>query len=80
LPEPLVAGGRIPDDNGVAASDFILLHDNRVGDADRISEMVRETRAKVSYRRLPILFNEHDHFDLDNKLLNYCGIQAGRVF
>jgi hypothetical protein len=31
----------------------------------RISEMVRQTRALPSWRPMPIVFNEDDHFDFD---------------
>jgi hypothetical protein len=58
-------GGRIPDQNVVRASDFLLLHGNGVKDPKRISEMVRLTRAVPGYKPMPILFNEDDHFDFD---------------
>lgn len=58
-------GGFIPTDNVVAASDFILIHGNGVEDPNRIIEMVRQTRAVSTYHRMPILFNEDDHFDFE---------------
>jgi hypothetical protein len=58
-------GGSIPGDSVVAASDFLLLHGNGVSDPERIAEMVRQTRALPSYRPMPVLFNEDDHFDFD---------------
>ena len=58
-------GGTIPGENVVAASDFVLLHGNGVEDPDRIAAMVRETRALKSYRPMPILFNEDDHYRFD---------------
>ena len=60
-----MGGGRLPLDEIVAASDFILLHGNGVGDPDRIRRMVDEVRAGQAYRGQPILFNEDDHFDFD---------------
>ena len=58
-------GGRIPDDAVVRVSDFILLHGNGVSDPARIGEMVARTRALPSWRPMPIVFNEDDHFDFD---------------
>ena len=58
-------GGSIPGEQVVAASDFILLHGNGVEDPDRIAQMVRRTRGLPTYRPMPILFNEDDHFNFD---------------
>jgi hypothetical protein len=58
-------GGSIPGERVVAVSDFVLVHGNGVEDPDRIAEMVRQTRALPTYRPMPILFNEDDHFDFD---------------
>lgn len=58
-------GGRVPDDGVISVSDFALLHGNGVADPDRIAQMVRETRALPSWRPMPVLFNEDDHFDFD---------------
>jgi hypothetical protein len=58
-------GGSIPPPNVVSAADFLLLHGNGVSDPNRIARMVRETRDVPGYRKMPILFNEDDHFDFD---------------
>jgi hypothetical protein len=58
-------GGRIPGENVVRSSDFLLLHGNGVKEPDRIRQMVRQTRAVPGYRPMPILFNEDDHYDFD---------------
>ncbi len=58
-------GGSIPGERVVAASDFVLVHGNGVEDPDRIAQMVRQIRALPTYRSMPILFNEDDHFDFD---------------
>lgn len=58
-------GGVVPTDAVVKASDFVLLHGNGVKDPARIVEMVRLVRALPSYRPMPVLFNEDDHFDFD---------------
>ena len=63
-------GGRVPDESVVAASDFVLMHGNGVEEPARIAEMVRQTRALSSYRPMPILFNEDDHFDFDRPVNN----------
>lgn len=63
-------GNRIPLENVVRSSDFLLLHGNGVSDPLRIAEMVRETRQVAGYRPMPILFNEDDHFDFDKPVNN----------
>jgi hypothetical protein len=63
-------GGRVPAENIVRTSDFLLLHGNGVSDPERISEMVREARHVPGYRPMPILFNEDDHFDFDKPVNN----------
>ena len=64
-------GNAIPADNVIAASDFLLLHGNGVSEPERIAQMVDETRAQPSYRPMPILFNEDDHFDFDQPANNF---------
>ena len=64
-------GGSVPKDNVVAVSDFILVHGNGVENPERIREMVQQTRALKSYRPMPILFNEDDHFDFDKEDNNF---------
>lgn len=75
-----LTGKKIPTDNIVAASDFLLLHGNGVREPDRIREMVAQCRSLNAYRGQPILFNEDDHFDFDKDDNNftaavsrYCG-------
>jgi hypothetical protein len=75
-----LCGGRIPPDNLVAASDFLLLHGNGVADTARIRQMVQLCRGLPSYRGQPILFNEDDHFDFelqDNNMLAAIEQYAG---
>ena len=61
----------LPDDSVIAASDFVLLHGNGVHDPNRLAQWVEETRALKSYRPMPILFNEDDHYDFDKPLNNF---------
>lgn len=73
-------GGTLPPDPTIRVADFLLLHGNHVEGPDRIREMVRQCRAKPSYRGQPILFNEDDHFDFeadDNHMLAAVGEYAG---
>ncbi len=58
-------GGKVPEENVVRASDFLLMHGNGVTDPKRIATMVKQARAVPGYRPMPILFNEDDHFDFD---------------
>jgi hypothetical protein len=64
-------GGTIPKENVVRSADFLLLHGNGVGDPKRAAVMVRETRHVAGYRKMPILFNEDDHFDFDKPDNNF---------
>lgn len=63
-------GGAIPTKGVADVSDFLLLHGNGVKEPKRIAEMVRKSR-EAAKRKLPILFNEDDHFDFD-KPTNNC--------
>ena len=64
-------GNSIPTPNVVEVSDFILIHGNGVSDPNRITEMVEQTRSMESYRIMPILFNEDDHYDFDKPNNNF---------
>jgi hypothetical protein len=64
-------GGSVPTDAVAAVSDFLLLHGNGVSDPARIAAMVDEARALPSYRPMPILFNEDDHFDFEQDANNF---------
>ena len=61
----------MPNDSVCAASDFLLMHGNGVTDPNRIAEMVDEARALPSYRPMPVLFIEDDHFEFDRPLNNF---------
>jgi hypothetical protein len=69
-------GGSIPTPNVVAAADFLLLHGNGVSDPARIATMIDDARGVQGYRRMPILFNEDDHFDFE-KPRNNCTAAVG---
>jgi len=64
-------GGKIPGENVLKASDFILIHGNGVSNPDSITGMVLCTRRMPGYTAKPILFNEDDHFDFDKPKNNF---------
>lgn len=64
-------GGKVPDENVVKVSDFILVHGNGVSDPARITAMVRQTRALPAWHPMPIVFNEDDHFAFDQPDNNF---------
>ncbi len=64
-------GGRVPDDDVVATSDYIMLHGNGVTQPARIAKMVEQTRALPRYTPKPILFTEDDHFAFDEPDNNF---------
>jgi hypothetical protein len=71
-------GRRVPDDNVIQVSDFLLLHGN--GSASNpalIANMIRETRARPSWRPMPIVFNEDDHYDFDRPENNFVAAVRG---
>ncbi|PRY89660.1 hypothetical protein [Mongoliibacter ruber] len=55
-----LAGGHIPTDKIVEASDFILIHGNGVNDPSRITEISEEIRKKSVYSSKPLVNNEDD--------------------
>jgi len=72
-------GGTIPKENVVRSADFLLIHGNGVSDPNKITEMVRQTRAVPGYRPVPILFNEDDHFDFDKPRNNFTAAVRERA-
>jgi hypothetical protein len=60
-------GGRVPSENEVRASDFLLIHGNGQETPAKIVALIHKTRAVPGYRRMPILINEDDHYDFDKK-------------
>lgn len=72
-------GRSVPSERVVAASDVILLHGNGVTDPTLIGEMVERTRALPTYRPMPIVFDEDDHFDFDRPVNNFLTAVAHRA-
>lgn len=57
-------------------ADYLILHGNGVQQPERITQMVKDTRAMPSYRPMPIVFNEDDHFDFDEPVNNFSSAVA----
>jgi hypothetical protein len=55
----------LPTEAVVAASDFVLLHGNGIHDPDEIAARADRVRALATWRPMPVLYNEDDHFDFD---------------
>lgn len=66
-----LCGGKVPPDALAGGCDFILLHGNGVNQPDGIRDMVQRTRALPSYRGVPVVFNEDDHFGFDQPDNNF---------
>ena len=64
-------GNTLPPEKVLEISDYVLIHGNGVHNPDRITEMVQQVRAMISYTPKPIVFNEDDHFDFDLPVNNY---------
>ena len=73
-------GGRqIPGPNVVKTSDFLLLHGNGVSDPAYITQMVKETKEVPGYRKMPILFNEDDHYNFDQPENNFVPVNSSKI-
>jgi len=81
-PELLVStsfnGNTLPPDKIVQVSDYVLIHGNGVKIPSRITEMVEEVRNLPSYKPMPIVFNEDDHFDFHEPENNF--VNATKAF
>ena len=58
------------DDNVVAASDMLLMHGNGL-DPEGVKQWVIRTREQPSYRPMPILFDEDDHYEFEKPVNNF---------
>ncbi len=72
-------GGKIPGENVVRTSDFLLIHGNGVSDPQEITSMAKRTRAVPGYRPLPILINEDDHENFAKPANNFAMAVAEHV-
>jgi len=64
------AGGSVPIASVVQVSDFVLLHGNGIEGPARMERLILRTRKVSSYRSMPILINEDDHFGFDQPANN----------
>lgn len=55
-------GRSVPSEKVLEVSDLALLHGNGVTEPSFIGDMIERTRALSTYRPMPIVFNEDDHF------------------
>ncbi len=63
-------GGRVPQQNVVDVSDFLLIHGNGQHTPDKITTQVRQTRKLIGDKPMPIVNNEDDHYDFDKPINN----------
>ncbi len=70
-------GGVVPPEDILAASDYVLLHGNRVDHPDGVRAQVAGTRASAAYRGQPIFYNEDDHYDFDQPDNNFVAAIEG---
>jgi hypothetical protein len=68
---------QLPTDAVCAASDFVLLHGNGIDDPAELGRLVDRVRAIPTWRPMPIVFNEDDHFDFDRPV-NHVGAALSR--
>jgi hypothetical protein len=64
--------GGTPPKELLSRADFILLHGNDLRGPNEVRRLIEQCRTAEGFRGQPILFNEDDHFDLnnpDNKML-----------
>ncbi len=64
-------GGTVPLTNVLNVSDLVLIHGNGVSDPKVIRDMVKQTRQVAGYHKMPIVFNEDDHFRFDEPDNNF---------
>jgi hypothetical protein len=55
-------GGTPATANVIKVSDFLLLHGNGPDNPARVRDMIQRTRKVETYRPMPVLINEDDHF------------------
>jgi hypothetical protein len=69
----------LPTDAVVAASDFVLLHGNGIHYPDEIASRVDQVRALSTWRPMPVVYNEDDHFDFGRPWNNFTGALSRRA-
>jgi hypothetical protein len=64
-------GGTLPNANVVKVADFLLLHGNGVAEANKVAQLVDDTRQIEGYHNQPIINNEDDHFEFEKENNNF---------
>ena len=64
-------GCKVPTENVVKASDYILIHGNGAKTPKYIQELVDNTKKVEGYLNKPIINNEDDHFNFDQEVNNF---------
>jgi hypothetical protein len=64
-------GGAVPWDSVVKVADFALIHGNGQNEPRKITELIQKTRALSSFRPMPVVINEDDHFDFEKPENNF---------
>lgn len=72
-------GGTVPTADVVRVSDFVLIHGNGVNDPAGMTDLIRRTRALPTYRPMPVVVNEDDHFAFDQPVNNFTATVAERA-
>lgn len=72
------AGGKVPSDEVIRASDFVLLHGNGIWRPEDILTHVNSVRKSPAYTIKPIVYNEDDHFKFDEEVNNF--VNATRAY
>ena len=73
------SGGKVPWDSVVRVSDFLLLHGNGQGSPEKITQLIEKTRALPSFRPMPVVINEDDHFDFEKPANNFTAAVRAHV-
>jgi hypothetical protein len=73
------SGGAVPWDGVVKVSDFLLIHGNGQKEPEKVRELIRKTRALPSFRPMPVVVNEDDHFDFDRPENNFTAAVGEHV-
>lgn len=64
-------GCKVPTENVVQASDYILIHGNGAKEPRQIQELIDATKKIKGYNGKPIVINEDDHYNFDNEVNNF---------
>lgn len=72
-------GGKVPGNQIIQESDYILLHGNGVHSPNTLRNLIVNTKNANGGQNKPIIINEDDHFDFDNADNNFLAAVEGYV-